>query len=108
MDVDQNAGVRGRVSPREVDSSRTGTAAATDRELVACHVELSATASAGRVQGEGFGTEEIVSSWGVGGDRHIDAATTFVHVLASPEVVIARVAGRVLGPRVLEHLVPAA
>ena len=106
MDVDEDAGVVGRVGAREGDGLGPGTSAALDGELVAGEVELGAAAAAGGVEGDGLGAEEVVAGGGVVGDLDVDEAAAVVHVLVAPEVVAAAPAGGVLLPGVLKDLVP--
>lgn len=75
VDVDLNARVGRLVRARDGDSLGGGGSVSGNGDLVAGHVELSATLGPGRVQGDGLSSQEVVAGGEVLGDRDVHLAT---------------------------------
>lgn len=72
MDVNENAWVSVLVCSRERHASWSCAAAACDGDLVAGRVELGSVETAGDVQGDDFGAQQVVAWGDVGGDLDVD------------------------------------
>ena len=72
VDVDENAWVSVLVCTRERNASWARAAAACNGDLVAGWVELGSVETAGDVQGDDFGAQQIVAWSDVGGDLDVD------------------------------------
>jgi hypothetical protein len=106
VDVDQDTRVAGGVSSGKLDSRGRSTATTFDSNLIAGHVELGTAVTTRSVEGNNLSAEEVVTGRDVIRDLDIDETTAVVHVLDTPEVVIARASRRVGSPRVLVNLEP--
>lgn len=107
VDVDLDAGVGGLEVSGDGHSRGAGAAATGDGDLVAGHVWLSTTSTTGSVEGNGLGTEEVVTRGDVGWDLDVHLAAASVEILGAPEIIITNAAGGVLAPAIVKDLEPA-
>lgn len=89
IDVDQNTGVGSAIGSRDANAGRSGTASASNVNLIAAHVELCTTNATGDVQSNNLCTEQIVAGCNVRRDGDSVVPTVIIQNFRPPVVGIA-------------------
>lgn len=107
MNIHQDPRITRLIRPGEVHRRRRGRPTAPrNTQLVARHVMLRAAGTSTRMQRDDLGAEEVVARGDGRRDRDVHLAAARVEVLDTPKVVVADLAGWILGPARREDLEP--